>query len=281
MTPLSVCWLRDGERIAITRKAFDALLILIHNKGRLVRREELIDRLWHGAFVEEGNLKVTISMLRKVLRGTTGRGREIETVPGHGYRFVADVKEISEPAGQSQRTHQARAITRLMVLPFRILRPDPTTDFLGFGVADAIASGLAAVDSVLVQSPAAGARYAGRVIDLARIAAEAGSAVVLTGTIMRDGGRLRVTTQLLEAPEGTVIWSRHIQARVQDVFDLQNQIVDHTLDGLALKLTAREQWLVKHDVPATAAAYELYLRGNQVSYRGIRAWEDLKIARDL
>ena len=186
--------LRDGERIAITRKAFDALLILIHNKGRLVRREELIDRLWHGAFVEEENLKVTISMLRKVLRGTTGRGREIETVPGHGYRFVADVKEISEPAGQSQRTHQARAITRSMVLPFRILRPDPATDFLGFGVADAIASGLAAVDSVLVQSPAAGARYAGRVIDLARIAAEAGSAVVLTGTIMRDGGHLRVTT---------------------------------------------------------------------------------------
>ena len=272
--------LRDGERVAITRKAFDTLLLLIQNKGRLVRKEELIERVWGGAFVEEGNLKVTISMLRKVLQGTTGRGREIETVPGHGYRFAIDVKEIA-PAGQSTGAHGGRANTRLMVMPFRILRPDPATDFLGFGVADAIASGLAAVDSVLVQSPAAASRFAVPAVDLKRIAAEAGSEVVLTGTIMRDGDRLRVTAQLLEAPGGTLIWSHRVQARVEDVFDVQNKIVDHTLDGLALKLTAREQWLVKRDVPATPAAYELYLRGNQLSHRGLRAWEDLKIARDL
>ena len=111
-------------------------MILIQNKGRLVRKEELIERVWRGAFVEEGNLKVTISMLRKVLHGT-GRGREIETVPGHGYRFAADVTEISEPATHAP---EERPLTRVMVLPFRILRPDPATDFLGFAVADAIAS---------------------------------------------------------------------------------------------------------------------------------------------
>jgi len=272
--------LRDGQRVAITRRAFDTLLMLVENPGRLVRKEDLIERVWRGAFVEEGNLKVTISMLRRVLRDTSGRVGQIEAVPGHGYRLLADVK-VSGSAGPSLRRLEDRAVTRLMVLPFQILRPDPATDFLGFAVADAVASGLAAVDSIQVQSPAAAARYSGGAGDLERIAADSGSEVVLTGTVLRDGDRFRVTTQLLEAPAGTIIWSLDLQALVSDVFDLQNQIVNRALDSLALKLTAREQWRVKRDVPATAAAYEFYLRGNQLSYRGLRAWQDLEIARDL
>src|SRR5207248_2744471 len=75
----------------------------------------------------------------------------------------------------------ARRITRLMVLPFRMLRADPDVDFLAFSVPDAVAGALSVLDSVIVCSPAGSARYAQEILDLTKIAAEAQADAVLTG----------------------------------------------------------------------------------------------------
>lgn len=86
--------LRDGHPVPLTPKAFDVLLALVESHGRLVEKDELMNRVWADSFVEEGNLKVTISMLRKALEEGTNGHRYIETVPRRGYRFAADVKEF-------------------------------------------------------------------------------------------------------------------------------------------------------------------------------------------
>ncbi len=86
--------LRDGTPVHITDKAFDTLLILLERQGHLVERSELIAAIWGEAFVEDGNLTVTISMLRKALDEQSNR-RYIETVPRRGYRFVADLRKIN------------------------------------------------------------------------------------------------------------------------------------------------------------------------------------------
>jgi Tol biopolymer transport system component/DNA-binding winged helix-turn-helix (wHTH) protein len=86
--------LRDGQPVPITPKAFDLLQLLVQSGGRVVEKEELIDSLWADSFVEEGNLKVTVSMLRKALEEGAGGTRYIETVPRKGYRFAANVKEF-------------------------------------------------------------------------------------------------------------------------------------------------------------------------------------------
>jgi len=86
--------LRDGQPVPITPKAFDLLQLLVQSGGRVVEKEELIDSLWADSFVEEGNLKVTVSMLRKALEEGAGGRRYIETIPRKGYRFAADVKEF-------------------------------------------------------------------------------------------------------------------------------------------------------------------------------------------
>ncbi|HEU5239350.1 MAG TPA: winged helix-turn-helix domain-containing protein [Pyrinomonadaceae bacterium] len=88
--------LRDGQPVALTLKAFDVLLLLVKNSGHIVEKDELMNRVWAGSFVEEGNLKVTISMVRKALEDNHDGNRYVETVPRRGYRFVADVKEISD-----------------------------------------------------------------------------------------------------------------------------------------------------------------------------------------
>jgi DNA-binding winged helix-turn-helix (wHTH) protein/TolB-like protein/tetratricopeptide (TPR) repeat protein len=94
LEPIKRILYRDGEPIALPPKAFDALLILVANGGRVVERHELIEKLWPDTFVEEINLNVQISLVRKALGEQPNQHRYIVTVPRRGYSFVAEVSEI-------------------------------------------------------------------------------------------------------------------------------------------------------------------------------------------
>src|SRR5260370_10890494 len=91
----------------------------------------------------------------------------------------------------------ARALTRLVVLPFRVLRPDAETDFLAFSLPDAIATSLTGIGSLILRSSAAAARFAGDTPDLKTLAAEADVDRVVIGTLLRAGHQLPVAVQLV------------------------------------------------------------------------------------
>jgi DNA-binding winged helix-turn-helix (wHTH) protein len=94
---------RDGTSLTLTPKVFDTLLCLVRNRGRLLTKDELLKEIWPDTFVEEVNLAVKISTLRKALGENPQDGRHIVTVPGHGYRFVADVREVSNEDEAEQK----------------------------------------------------------------------------------------------------------------------------------------------------------------------------------
>src|SRR5436853_2632538 len=88
--------LRAGEAVPLTPKVFDVLVLLVERNGHLFEREALLSAVWADSIVEEANLTVSISVLRKAL-GEQADGRPyIETVPKRGYRFVADVRVVEE-----------------------------------------------------------------------------------------------------------------------------------------------------------------------------------------
>ncbi len=167
--------------------------------------------------------------------------------------------------------------TRLIVIPFRLLRPDSDIDFLSFALADAIATTLSSVDSLIVRSSMTAARFATDQLDLKALVNEVEVDAVVTGTLMRMGPQLRVTAQLLSVPQGTIVWSERIDVPADDLIRIQDGLSDRIVDSLALPLTTREQQSLRRDVPATARAYELYLRGNSFFYHP----NDWPIARDL
>src|SRR5579872_2430770 len=158
---------------------------------------------------------------------------------------------------------ETRAVKRLIVLPFRVLRSDPETDFLAFSLPDAIAASLAGLSSLVVRSSLAAARFTGAVLDLREIARELDVDTVLTGTLLRAGTQLRLTTQLVEAPAGTLIWSKSSQVELSDIFQLQDTLMSGVVESLALPLTSGERRQLEHDAPANATAYDLYLRANE------------------
>ena len=194
---------------------------------------------------------------------------------------MADALRPALAAQDSGAPIQTHLITRLMVLPFRMLRPDPHVDFLVVSLPDAIALSLASLESLIVRSTTASARYAADAPDLKRIADEAEVNVLLTGSILTAGQEIRVSTQLLTVPEGTLLWSQTAQVTLTDVFTLQDAIVSRIVESLSHQLTARDHRARQRDVPASASAYELYLRGNQILVQGLRGGENLTIARDL
>jgi len=170
----------------------------------------------------------------------------------------------------------AHALTRLVVLPFRVLRPDPETDFLAFSLPDAISTSLSGIGSLVLRSSAVAGRFAGETPDLKALAADADVDRVVMGTLLRSGDQLRVAAQLVEAPSGTLLTSHTVQSSMGDLFRVQDDIARRVVDALALPLVGATPSPTP-DAPHDARAYELYLRANHLA----RTYDGLAGARDL
>jgi len=94
---------REGQSVPLTPKAFEILLVLVRNPGRVLKKEELIEEVWPDAFVDENNLPRNISSLRKALGEGPAEHKYIVTLPGQGYRFVAEVRQLESPNGAPTR----------------------------------------------------------------------------------------------------------------------------------------------------------------------------------
>lgn len=170
----------------------------------------------------------------------------------------------------------ARVLTRVVVLPFRVLRPDPDTDFLAFSLPDAIATSLSGIGSLVVRSSAAAARFAGEHPDLKALAAEADVDLVVAGTLLRSGDRLRATAQLVETRTGTLLTSHDVETSLGELFHLQDDITRRVVEALSLPLVGQDT-PARRQQPKSARAYEFYLRANQLSHDYLQ----LPLARDL
>jgi TolB-like protein/tetratricopeptide (TPR) repeat protein len=159
----------------------------------------------------------------------------------------------------------ARATTRLMVLPFRVLRPDASIDFLAFSLPDAITVSLSGLESLVVRSSLAAAKYAGDQLDLRVLATEANVDAVVAGSLLPAGGQIRASVQIVEIPSGTVLWSHAFQVPLEDMFQIQDAVCSAVVEALALPLSSREQRLLHRDVPSSSEAYAHYLRANRLS----------------
>ena len=172
----------------------------------------------------------------------------------------------------------SRTVTRLIALPFCILRRNEETDFLAYSLPDAISASLSAADGIIVRSSLIASRFDGP-LDPRRIAMEAEVDVIVTGSLVRAGDCLRLTCQLVEAPGGAVMWSDTAVAPVKDLFQLQDELCKRIAQSLMLPLSEREHRILRHDRPSTARAYEYYLRANQIA--AVRSLDNMALARDL
>lgn len=278
--------LKDGVAVSLGQKTFELLVLLVQAGGHLLERKALAETLWPDTFVEDANVTVQVSMLRKALGPQQNGEPFIETIPRRGYRFTAAVRRIpagaepspkSAPAGDRQAAGGAQPATRVMVMPFRVLRPDPEIDFLAFSLPDAVSASLAGLTSVIVRSTLVAARFAGAPLDLAIIAREAQVDLIVTGTLVRADEDVRVSAQLVDVGTGTLLWSHTSQVALRDIFRLQDQLAERIVRSLPFGDESTGQSRRSNLRPATDGAYVFFLRANQLAYE-VSRWDQ---ARDL
>lgn len=257
----------QGDLVKLAPQPLKVLEILARRGGEIVTRTEIREKVWSGdTFVDfEQGLNFCIRQIREALGDTADAPRYVETLPRKGYRFLMPVS--SDGPGR---------LTRLIVLPFRMLRPDPETEFLAFSLPDALTTSLSGLKPLVVRSSMTAARF-GAEADPKAVAAGADVDVIVTGTVLRAGDEVRVTTQLADASAGTLLASHTAQTPVGNLFRVQDELTERIVASLALPLSVGEKHALHRDVPSSAAAFEFYLRGNQLSYDS-KQWA---IARDL
>ena len=112
---------RNGERLQVPAKAFEVLCVLVRHSGHLVTKEDLLREVWGETCVEENNLDKNVSRIRQILGGSDAAEKYIETIRGHGYRFVAGAQKIEY--GAQVRTDRPAVSETLADVP--VVRPQP------------------------------------------------------------------------------------------------------------------------------------------------------------
>ena len=253
LDPAERVLLRAGEPVNLTPKAFDVLLLLIRSCGRLVEKSEFMTMAWADSFVEESNLTVTISMLRKILEDETHEHKYIETVSKRGYRFVARVGEILETS----------KINSLAILPFRYSTPDASHTYLKIGLVDAIISRLASTGQLVVRPTSAVLRYENRAIDPVVVGREQKVDAVVTGNIELSSGHIRVSVQLIRASDGDLIWAMTYDRGLQEIFALEDAVAEgvaQSTSSASIRGNSNDVILPRRNTE-NSQAYRLYLEG--------------------
>jgi len=149
----------------------------------------------------------------------------------------------------------------LAVLPFRNMRQDPETDFLGFSLADEIITKLSYVNALTIRPSSSIDKYRNQVIDAKKVARDLNVDTLLTGSFLKDGDDLRITAQLIDVKPDKILWREVIDMKYDKLLEVQDRVAQQIIKELELNLTPAEAANLKPEKPISTSAYEDYLRG--------------------
>lgn len=275
----------DSKPIPLGRLTYRLLLTLVEAAPNMVSHDELIVAVWGGRSVSPETISQRIKLLRDALSDDAHNPRYLELVRGQGYRLLPRVEVLPDesparrrprwlaPTGAAIALAAAAAIVfwivtaqtdavpespSIAVLPFTDLSPGRDQQYLADGVAEEIINLLSRATTLRIIARTSSFSFRGKDADVASIAKALGVTHVLEGSVRQEGDRIRVTVRLVDASNGSRLWSDSYDQRMGDVLALETNVAR----SVAAELKANLQNLA--DVPAkgvNAEAYELYLRG--------------------
>ncbi len=271
-----------GEDVPLGARAFDVLMCLVQQRDRVVTKNELLEQVWSGMVVEENNLTVHVSALRKVFGA-----HAVATIPGRGYRFVMPLGEVTDLALPAPVPPPLGAVSELSllddghrpalpdrpsiaVLPLDNLSGDAQQDLLIDGLAEDVITELSRFRSLFVIARASSFHYRGSSCYARSIAHELGVRYVLEGSLRRVGDRLRVVVQLVDAPSATQLWAEKYDREVQDLFELQEELTRAIVAAIAPQVEAGEFQKIRRTDRRDLNAYMLAMRARDTARRADR-----------
>jgi adenylate cyclase len=210
----------------------------IDRAGHLVTKQELIESVWPNLVIEENNLQVQVSALRKIL------GREtIATIPGRGYRFtvaltLAESQTFPPPSQVLPATDDCTP--SIAVLPFVNLSDDVANEYFADGLAEELLNVLSKIRGLKVVSRTSSFYFKGRNVDLASVAQKLDVAAVVQGSVRKSGTRVRITAQLIQVATDSHLWSQTYDRELDDIFAVQDDIAQSVVKELRAALLGED-----------------------------------------
>ena len=261
------------------------LLALVEARGELVTKDALLHRVWPCTIVEENNLQVQISALRRTLGADAARF--IATIPGRGYRFTAEVRAAAGAAALRAGPQPAAAPLgrrpMVIVLPFENIGGAPEEGYFSAGLTADLVTDLTRFESLHVVAPRRGTDLSGAPLAIRpeqpEESAAAAARYLVCGAVRRSGGRIRVTARLEEVGSGVHLWAERFDRPLDDLFAVQEELADRIAARLAGQLDHEGMRQVRRRPPASLDAYDLCLRGRDLHGRATEA--DTLSAREM
>lgn len=298
LVPSERVLLHDGEPVALAGKAFDLLVALVSQAGHLVTKDELLRRVWPGLVVEEVNLSVNMSAIRKAL-ARSPEAEWIETVPRQGYRFKAPVEvhdvatltsaglrglepqEAASPAAAKRTGRRAvwlalgalalvlavwlgwlafgRATPYAAVAVLPFAADTPANAHLADGIAEEAISALTRISDLRVAPRASAFRFRGA--DPLEAGRRLDAPAVVTGSLARDGEHLTLQVELVDVARAAQIWSARYEVAIGELPQLQRRMIDELAGSLRVRSAASRETKRALDPTRNADAYQAYLQG--------------------
>jgi DNA-binding winged helix-turn-helix (wHTH) protein/tetratricopeptide (TPR) repeat protein len=262
----------DGRTIPLKPKVFDLLLFLVEMRDQLVEKDDLMREIWPNTIVEENNITVSISTLRKVLGDDRAERQIIETVARRGYRFVAQVVEISEKLGARPVERQIATqtaslvaddgpIDSLAVLTQQTPGNNTTVDYLSDGITESITNTLSQLPNLRVLACSTVLRFKGKDVNPLEVGSLLNVRGVMLVRVIQLDEKLIIRSELVKVSDGSQIWGGQYNRTPADLLTIQDEIAKAISESLKIKLSRQELVRLTKRYTDNTEAYHLYLRG--------------------
>jgi len=252
-----------NKPVRLERIPMDLLMLLVREGGRLVSRDEIIERLWgKGVYFDTDNsINTAIRKIRRALGDDPDNPLYIETVPGKGYRFKGGTGTSTTMTLLLPETERPRIM--LAVLPFENLSGDPTQEYFSDGLTEETIARLGKMSppsmGVIARTSSMVYKHTDKTV--LRIGQELGVDYVLEGSVRREAGRVRVTAQLIRVSDQIHLWAETFDCPSQSILDIHTQVGAAIAAQVKLELTPEGERQLRFLPGVEQRAYDHYLRG--------------------
>ncbi len=252
-----------GKSVRMERIPMDLLILLVRENGRLVSRDEIIERLWGKDifFDTDNSINTAIRKIRRALGEDPEKPRYIETVQGKGYRFRSRTDLATAITSQHEEVGRPRIM--LAVLPFENLSGDPGQEYFSDGLTEEtiMRFGKMSPQRLGVIARTSSMAYKRTDKSVFQIGQELGVDYVLEGSVRREADRMRVTAQLIRVSDQTHLWAENYDRPSQSILDIHGEVGAAIAAHVQLELTPEGQRQLRNQRPVNREAYDHYLHG--------------------
>lgn len=310
--------IRENTEHRLEPRVMAVLVYLAEHAGEIINREELEQQVWQGAVVTYEALTVTINKIRAALDDDSRKPRYIETLPKRGYRLIAPVNTIQSaatplPSYKSLKNSKFTAVALLAitallvfilfyyfntdqtqdspltfpqqdlpsiaVIPFANNNNDPGQDYFAAGITEYLITDLSRLSTLLVTSRNSVLGFNSKSADIKKISQVLDVRYILTGSFLKNGDQMRIAVQLTDTGNGLQIWADRFDRKVDDLFNVQDEIINKIVTELVKHVGDSEQTILSRNYTSNHEAHDYFIRGNAL-YTSISK-EGNSLAREM